>query len=192
MLTRKGFLSEIDGQGKITDILFIYAKLNPDLGYRQGMHELLAPILWVVHHDAIDSESLLKGSKSEDGDGGQGGDQDLMLQCLDERYVEHDSFMLFCFVMQAARSSYEHDGKVPSGSGNFDVIPIVTRCENIHQDLLAATDRVLAEHLAEIEVLPQIFLTWVVFSLKGKVEVNTNNRSRKPLDTSIVWPRISL
>ena len=41
-------------QKMLLDILFIYCKLNPDVGYRQGMHELLAPILWVVERDTLD------------------------------------------------------------------------------------------------------------------------------------------
>ena len=35
----------------MTDILFIFAKLTPEVGYRQGMHELLAPILWTVDYE---------------------------------------------------------------------------------------------------------------------------------------------
>ena len=38
----------------LRDILFIFCKLNPDVSYRQGMHELLAPVLWVIERDAID------------------------------------------------------------------------------------------------------------------------------------------
>ena len=34
------------------DILFFYAKEHPDLTYRQGMHELLAPILFVLHAES--------------------------------------------------------------------------------------------------------------------------------------------
>ena len=179
-LQENAFFREPVVKAKLLDILFIYARLNPDLGYRQGMHELLAPILWVVHRDAIDSKTLIEGSE----EGGGREDYSLMLQCLDERYVEHDSFMLFCFVMQTARSYYE------SGNGNFDVIPIVSRCDHIHQDLLAATDRALAEHLAAIEVLPQIFLTWVLLEMHNNNQ-NADN-SPKPLDTPAVRPGIPL
>ena len=45
------------------DILFCYAKEYPDIGYRQGMHELLAPILFVLHaesRDDIDTDPSLK------------------------------------------------------------------------------------------------------------------------------------
>ena len=34
------------------EILFFYAKEHPDLTYRQGMHELLAPILFVLHAES--------------------------------------------------------------------------------------------------------------------------------------------
>jgi TBC1 domain family protein 5 len=133
------------------DILFIYSKLNPDLGYRQGMHEVLAPILWVVERDAIE-QSLPEISGAEDkGD-------DLMLQLLDARFIEHDSFSLFCNVMQVARSYYEHTEQT-TFNGQTDIAPIVSRCQHIHQDVLMAADNEVAMHLNTIEILPQIFLT---------------------------------
>ena len=36
------------------DILFCYVRQNQRLGYRQGMHELLAPILFVMHAEQRD------------------------------------------------------------------------------------------------------------------------------------------
>ena len=38
-------------QKMLTDILFVWSKENKDLSYRQGMHELLALILFVVNAD---------------------------------------------------------------------------------------------------------------------------------------------
>ena len=137
----------------MVDILFIYCKLNPDLGYRQGMHELLAPILWVVDRDALDTRSVDQAGSPEKNDG-------LMLQLLDSSYVEHDSFSLFCCVMQTARVYYEHTEQ-QSASGRVDTIPIVSRCEHVHNDLLMAVDPELAQHMQVLEILPQIFLTWV-------------------------------
>lgn len=134
----------------MVDVLFIYVKLNPDLGYRQGMHELLAPILWVVDRDAIEPKSVEKDSSSQE--------DDLMRHLLDASYVEHDSFALFCAVMQTARVYYEH-GEHRSSTGTMDAIPIVHRCQYIHQELLFTTDLELADHLHAVEILPQIFLT---------------------------------
>ncbi|KAF7169482.1 hypothetical protein CNMCM6106_004367 [Aspergillus hiratsukae] len=145
------FFREPATKAKMIDILFIYAKLNPDLGYRQGMHELLAPILWVIHGDAVDGKVLEEPSAKEAGD-------DLMLQLLNADYVEHDSFALFCSVMQTTRVYYEHT-KERSASGQMDEIPIVNQCQHIHQNLLTTTDLELADHLQALEILPQIFLT---------------------------------
>ena len=65
------------------DILFIYSKLNPDTGYRQGMHELLAPVLWVVYQDSVDVRSVSESKRDEEG-------IDFMLEVLDSRHVEAD------------------------------------------------------------------------------------------------------
>ncbi len=39
------------------DILFCYAKETPDLVYRQGMHELLAPVIFVLHAEMRDVDN---------------------------------------------------------------------------------------------------------------------------------------
>lgn len=134
------------------DILFVYSKLNPDLGYRQGMHELLAPILWVVERDAV-----AKPTKNIPVDA----TDDVMLHLLDADYIESDSFTLFCSVMQVARSFYEHTDDKPV-NGQAEMAPIVARSQFIHNELLMAADHELAAHLNAIEVLPQIFLTYVL------------------------------
>lgn len=41
-------------QNQMTDVLFIYCKLNNDVSYRQGMHELLAPIFLVLNNESLD------------------------------------------------------------------------------------------------------------------------------------------
>lgn len=144
------FFREPSTQAQLLDILFIFTKLNPDLGYRQGMHDLLAPILWVVYNDSIEAASREQDLL---------GDEDtLMLQALDGSFVEHDSFSIFCAVMQTAKSFYEH-GDMNPPSNQHEVPPIVARSNHIHQVVLRAVDVQLAEHLQAAEVLPQIFLT---------------------------------
>ncbi|KAJ5232253.1 hypothetical protein N7468_005209 [Penicillium chermesinum] len=145
------FFQDPATKAKLTDILFVYSKLNPDVGYRQGMHELLAPILWVVDRDSVEkpSERLNDANNEEDG---------LILDLLDSKFVEHDSFTLFLSVMQTARIYYEH-GETKTTNGQVDVIPIVSRCEYLHKEALMIIDPELAEHLEAVEVLPQIFLT---------------------------------
>lgn len=145
------FFQDPATKSKLTDVLFVYSKLNPDVGYRQGMHELLAPILWVIDRDSVQRPSNTSKDASEK-------DDDLILNLLDPKYVEHDSFTLFLSVMQTARIYYEH-GETKTANGEVDVIPIVSRCEYLHKEALMIIDSELAEHLEAVEVLPQIFLT---------------------------------
>lgn len=115
------------------------------------MHELLAPILWAVDRDSINTKSGEIDATQELRDG-------LMLKLLDPQFVEHDSFTLFLSVMQTARTYYEH-GETRSVNGQMDTIPIVERCQYLHKEALTIIDHELAEHLEAVEVLPQIFLT---------------------------------
>ena len=139
------FFREPSTKKKMLDVLFIYSKLNPDTGYRQGMHEILAPILWVVECDAVDQTSVPKDHQAS----AEG--TELMQIALDIDYVEHDSFNLFCAVMQTTKSFYEM-------GQSKDSSPIVARCHRIHEDLLATVDPNLANHLQVIGILPQVYL----------------------------------
>ncbi|KIW16488.1 hypothetical protein PV08_06543 [Exophiala spinifera] len=142
------FFREPATQKRLLDILFIYSKLNPDVGYRQGMHELLAPILWVVQQDAVDPTSVPAAAQTMD-------DVDFMQEALGHKYVEHDSFSLFCAVMQNAKGSYE------TGDSK-DASPIIARSKKIHDDILAAVDPELALHLHVVGILPQIYsIRWI-------------------------------
>ena len=134
-------------QTTILDILFLYCKLNPSVGgYRQGMHELLAPIVYVVAQDAVD-HSQVKPDDATD---------PIMLDMLDSTFIEHDSYALFCKVMARASTFYE----VGSGpeSSVIEQNTIVEKSKHIHEVALMKVDRELATHLTDIEVLPQIFL----------------------------------
>lgn len=144
-------------QSMLLDILFIYCKLNRDIGYRQGMHEVLAPILWVVSRDAIDPEGL--GQDSEHNLESAG----LMLELFSEPNVEHDAFTLFGIIMQTVKTFYEMGSpEQPAMSTGSNNSPIVERSKRIHEVYLRKADPELAEHLTAIEVLPQIFLIrWI-------------------------------
>jgi TBC1 domain family member 5 len=142
------YFREPETQRMLLDILFIYSKLNPDIGYRQGMHELLAPLLWVVHQDAIDQSTVTALDRQADG-------AELMLDILDHKHREADAFSLFCAVMQTAKSFYEM-------GDNRDSSPIITKSRRIHDDLLGIFDSELALHLQVAGVLPQIYaIRWI-------------------------------
>ena len=141
-------------QSMLLEILFIYCKLNRDISYRQGMHEVLAPVLWVVSCDAIDPSS----ARNDDS-----GLADIENACLKHDYIEHDAFSLFSNIMQTVRTFYElSSSSEQPGFSLANNTPIVQRSKRIHQHFLQLTDPELAEHLTAIEILPQIFLIrWI-------------------------------
>ncbi|KAF4965030.1 hypothetical protein FSARC_7124 [Fusarium sarcochroum] len=144
----------------ILDILFMYCKLNPERGgYRQGMHELLAPILHVVEQDALDTTTLPSDTPLDDA----------LVKTLDHSFIEHDAFILFSKLMERAQSFYEVKDAVttPGASLRPSRFPeqssaIVERSKFIHEVCLQKVDPELATHLTSIEILPQIFLIrWI-------------------------------
>lgn len=140
------YFRQPDTQRMLLDVLFIFCKLNPDLSYRQGMHEILAPILWVVERDSIE---LGESSKTL-------GEDSLVKAVFDAEYIEHDAFALFGQVMQSAKNFYEQT--TTSGREN----PMVARSRRIFNEMLSMVDSRLAKHLDNIEIVPQIFLMrWI-------------------------------
>ncbi|KAF2264902.1 RabGAP/TBC [Lojkania enalia] len=134
-------------QNMMLDILFVFCKMHPNIGYRQGMHEVLAPILWVVERDAVDSSCLYNGGPDPN-----------LAEMLDSRYIEHDAFTLFSLVMQTAKMFY---APAESGSTTKDT-PMLIRSSRIFERYLPKADPELSSHLVKLEIAPQIFLLrWV-------------------------------
>ena len=156
-------------QMMILDVLFVYCKLNPTRGgYRQGMHELLAPILHVIQNDAVDRKTITTDASLDES----------MLQILDADYIEHDAFILFSRVMDNAQSFYEvRDSHTAGLSSNVrfqeQSSAIVERSKFIHEVCLGKIDPDLATHLTSIEILPQIFLMCVSMSLYTWIPLTT-------------------
>ncbi|KAK3375187.1 rab-GTPase-TBC domain-containing protein [Podospora didyma] len=138
-------------QTMILDILFLYCKLHPDVGgYRQGMHELLAPIVYIVAQDAV---QVGAASADETAD-------TTMLEMLDSSFVEHDAYALFAKVMGRASAFYEVGTETKPAPSDKNTI--VEKSKYIHEVALMRIDEELANHLRNIEVLPQIFLIrWI-------------------------------
>jgi TBC1 domain family member 5 len=145
-------------QDMVTDILFIYCRANPNRGgYRQGMHELLAPFVHVLETDAVDSAVAGKND----------GIDEQLLELTNADFIEHDAYILFSALMDYAQIFYAvDDSDSRSTTGNSadrwqargQSASIVERSKFIHQVCLQKVDPELAMHLTSMEVLPQIFL----------------------------------
>lgn len=88
------FTREPENQRILSDILFTFCKLNPDIGYRQGMHEIAAYVLFVIQNDAVELDNSSKAFH-----------QDSIIKAVfDSEHIEHDSFAVFGQVMQSAKT----------------------------------------------------------------------------------------
>jgi TBC1 domain family protein 5 len=129
-------------QNMMLDILFVWCKMHPDIAYRQGMHELLAPLLWVVERDAVESSPT------------QSAADHTLAHMLDSRYIEHDTHTLFALIMHTAKSFY---APADPDSVSNDT-PMLQRSSRIFDTYLPKADPELHAHLVNLEILPQIFL----------------------------------
>ncbi|KGB77227.2 TBC1 domain family member 5 [Cryptococcus deuterogattii R265] len=138
----------------MTTALFIFAVLNPDVGYRQGMHELFACCFM-----AVDRDSLKVVNKAEEQQ------EEAMFKTLDRRYVEHDAFELFAAIMKNAKAFYEwraEEGPIKSRTNTAPKAPIIIRCNNLHTSLLRRIDPQLYERLETEGVEAQIWaIRWI-------------------------------
>lgn len=165
-------------QQSLTNILFLWALQNEDVGYRQGMHELAA-VLWKVRSDgAVDSRRAAATQASRLST--QATDDAPFDHALADVFVEHDVYALFAALMQSAESWYawrQSSGSSPPTSPSANPLasanarqsletarrplPIVVKCEYI-LDLLRRLDPALAQHLESLGIEPQIFcLRWI-------------------------------
>lgn len=134
-------------QNMMLDVLFVWCKMHPNVGYRQGMHEILAPLLWVIERDAVDFTGVDHSRADQ-----------ILVDMLDSTYMEHDTFTLFSLVMQTAMSFYAPADPKASSTDT----PMLARCSRIFEGYLPKADPELASHLVKLEIVPQIFLLYVL------------------------------
>ncbi|ODV89033.1 hypothetical protein CANCADRAFT_3675 [Tortispora caseinolytica NRRL Y-17796] len=117
-------------------VMYIYAKQYPDVGYRQGMHEILANTYYVLHQnlrtDSDHSSTLLN-------------------TLFAPLYIEHDTYSLFSAIMKHAYRWY-----LPPSSLS-DVPPIVSISQKIQHQYIHAIDPELDKHLNDLSIEPQIW-----------------------------------
>eukprot|EP00494_Astrolonche_serrata_P022944 UN23201 len=124
----------------LLNILFVFSKQGSTFKYRQGMNELLAPILMV---NATCCDAIEKNFKK---------DHPLRVAC-DPKYIEHDTYWMFHEITKNLLKYFYHDGKSEH--------PIVQKCKYIQNKLLRKLDPELSNHLVKIQVEPQLYgLRW--------------------------------
>ncbi|CAO3640253.1 unnamed protein product [Mucor hiemalis] len=177
------FFREDEVQQRLTDILFIYCKLNLDVSYRQGMHELLAPIYWVLALESLDLGNIDIDYTDPD--------SKLLTQVLDSAFVEHDAYTLFDRLMTYGKSWYEFNDDVPSrqkqSNSKSDIMssnvpkptdsarlnPVVMICHRIHHQYLRTVDPILYKHLENFGIEPQLYgIRWIRLLFGREFEIH--------------------
>ncbi|XP_013395365.1 TBC1 domain family member 5-like isoform X2 [Lingula anatina] len=155
----------------MVDGLFIYAKIKPDVSYRQGMHELLAPLIFVLH---CDHQAFLHATEMESVDQFPDDQRDIVKELLDPRYIEHDAYTMFCQIMETVEPWYISKEIYPNKKqGIIHAQPfvklqdlpsnvIVNKLIRIQDYILKKYDIELHMHLERLEIAPQIYgIRWV-------------------------------
>lgn len=182
------FFRQSEMQGILENVLFNYASENPHLSYKQGMHELLATLLYVLH---TDSQTCLINHEG-------GYANETIATLLDLKYLEHDVFHLFCALMKSIETWYQNDeilmvpenGTLSTSSGGAfsrsarqQVSSVLgMKLKMISENIVKNYDLELFNHLEALQIAPQIYgIRWMRLLFGREFEF---------LDLLVIWDAI--
>ncbi|KAM7360243.1 TBC1 domain family member 5 [Cochliomyia hominivorax] len=160
-------------QNSMCNILFYYAREHPYMCYRQGMHEILAPVIFVMYGD---HQSLLHFSEiAKDIE-----IDNTLLNVLDPTYLEADSYFIFSRIMSSIESYYRVSNNLSSkhknangslsssdiealNNPNFSSeVEVVGQLNLIRDKILAKEDLHLHNYLMKLDIPLHIFgIRWL-------------------------------
>lgn len=168
------FFERPDVQRVMHRILLVWACDHPDISYRQGMHELLAPLLLANWLEAEESASA--------GFGAAGGEENpvrlLLAALLRVENVEVATWAAFDRLMRATSIYFDPGTRLPPSSSP-PTTPLLRRCSYIHDERLRIADPALHARMVVLGVQPQLYLLrWLrlLFGREFHVE-----------DAAVVW-----
>jgi len=121
-------LSIKERSNRISQLLFVYARDHSEIGYRQGMHEVLSYILLAIEMDLLylartaHRKQIRKSqtsfgftnntaNKNNEREGSMAGVDDkgnmVVVKLLDPEYILHDAYNLFECIMTALAPAYD-------------------------------------------------------------------------------------
>ncbi|XP_034231584.1 LOW QUALITY PROTEIN: TBC1 domain family member 5 [Thrips palmi] len=151
----------------MVNILFCYAREHAEICYRQGMHEVLAPLLYVMHSD---QQFLVRARESA-------AVSEKAAEILDPAWLEEDAYWLFSQLMTHLAGSYRVKNVTPLTTGHFPSslgksnghashvgaeTELAMRLNHIKGELLACFDKELHQHLKILDIPFQTFgIRWL-------------------------------
>lgn len=154
----------------MADILLVYAKEHPFANYRQGMHEILAPLIFVIF---LDNEAFQHAKENDELKMLTVEEEDILNCLFCKEYLEQDSYTLFCAVMLEVSRWYEEPvysdtSKQPITKEPYmrvqDSVPSSRLMEDLVDigNLLQEIDPTLAKHLSSLDIPPQLYgIRWL-------------------------------
>ncbi|CAH0725358.1 unnamed protein product, partial [Brenthis ino] len=150
----EAYFREQSVQDLMVRVLFFWARSHPSPGYRQGMHEILAPLLYELYTDRKCRPYYLS---------------DTLRYYLQDEYLEHDSYMLFSAIMKGLEKFYSTGDVIPSSCGRLPTSKsvhnqneVVRYLDRVREDYLVAYDPELASHLADCNISMELFgIRWL-------------------------------
>ncbi|KAG1683196.1 TBC1 domain family member 5 [Nymphon striatum] len=165
----------------MVQMLFCYAKEFSKIAYKQGMHELLAPLIFVIYSD---QQAFLHAAE---------GDflqnffyelieklthvfcyREMVKELMDPQYLEHDAYTLFCTLMDSVEQWYLIRDIFPYKRGTYEIEPfsrpddtdlsniVILKLKRISDSLLKKHDSELYHHLEKMEIVPQMYgIRWL-------------------------------
>ncbi|KAI8894099.1 rab-GTPase-TBC domain-containing protein [Globomyces pollinis-pini] len=173
----------------LENVLFIWSKMNPNISYRQGMHELVAILFLVVNQDGIqlnafnqqhinpkeiiitlhDNQTLALPISQ-------------MIELFDSEHIEADTSILFFNLMKSMKAWYEVHTVSSKTNLETTQLPILVVCQKIMFEYLQVIDYELYRHLKLLEIEPQLFgLRWLRLLFVREFELN---------DALLIWDAI--
>ena len=178
-------------QSQMCDILTLWSIASPcgkRLSYRQGVHEILAPILFVLHCDQESLTGYLQNFTKKL-------PQELKT-ILNPKFIEHDSFLMLCRLLYYIEPWYGTnqlfkelknkpespekpdeeipstevpnskaallDGRMSRTEEEFQTEHIDVKLQRIHEKILPEIDSELSSHLRKEDIIPQVYgIRWL-------------------------------
>lgn len=139
------YFRQTEVQNALTNILFVYTQGNGDIGYRQGMHELLACIYRVVDYDSVQDDCS----------------NPQLQEFCSSSYVATDAHALFELLMKHMEPWYEWQPPKSTVNGTLTsepyIPPVIKASVSLRDEKLRLVDPFLWEKLREGGIEPQIY-----------------------------------
>ncbi|XP_021373962.1 TBC1 domain family member 5-like isoform X5 [Mizuhopecten yessoensis] len=166
------FFQNPELQEQMIDLLFCYSRAHSSILYKQGMHELLAPLIFVLH---CDHQAFLHANEVESLGWIPTAYREIVKELMDPTYLEHDAYAMLCQIMDTVEPWYNSkDILVPKTKEKVTVtlfsraqdtnssIAIVSKLTRVHDYILKKFDPELHLHLERLDIAPQIYgIRWV-------------------------------